>query len=236
MIRYTCSQCRTRLESPLSLVGELDKCPVCGHMCPVPVPRKTNRRALLAVAGIAGVLIAAIVVAVLLYGVSSGTSPSASEPSSGQTFAAKPPDHRTVVGRQDAVEAHTRPGQSRSQPSSAPSKGAPKDIPLSPEQLFERASPAVVYVVVRDKNFKPIGLGSGFFVDAGGLIVTNYHVIKGATFATARLSSGATLFVDGVAATDPHSDLALLMGIAHFQSSSSRVTASSAGSLVAPLR
>lgn len=82
--------------------------------------------------------------------------------------------------------------------------------PLTPEQLFERASPAVVYIVVRDKDFKPLGLGSGFFVDANGLIVTNYHVIKGAEFATVRLSSGATLFVDGVAATDPNCDLALL--------------------------
>jgi len=81
---------------------------------------------------------------------------------------------------------------------------------LSPEQVFEKASPAVVYIVVRDKEFKPVALGSGFFIDANGLIVTNYHVIKGAKFATVRLSSGATLFVDGVVATDPNRDLALL--------------------------
>ncbi|MCE5276974.1 MAG: tetratricopeptide repeat protein [Planctomycetaceae bacterium] len=81
---------------------------------------------------------------------------------------------------------------------------------LTPEQLFEKASPAVVYIVVRDKDLKPLGLGSGFFVDAGGLIVTNFHVIKGAEFAAVRLSSGATLFVDGVVATDPDGDLALL--------------------------
>lgn len=86
----------------------------------------------------------------------------------------------------------------------------PKHTAISPEKLFAKASPAVVYIIVRDGNFKPIGMGSGFFVDEKGLIVTNYHVIKGAVFATARLSSGATLFVDGVAATDPDSDVALL--------------------------
>ncbi len=91
----------------------------------------------------------------------------------------------------------------------APPAG-PAPAPISPEQLFEKASPAVVYLTVRDKDFKPIGLGSGFFVAASGLIVTNYHVIKGAEFATARLSNGSTLFVDGVVATDPAGDLALL--------------------------
>ena len=85
-----------------------------------------------------------------------------------------------------------------------------KPKPLSPEQLFERACPTVVYIVVRDKNFKPIAQGSGFFIDPKGLIVTNYHVIKAADFATAILSNKTTLFVDGVTATDPDADLALL--------------------------
>ncbi len=82
--------------------------------------------------------------------------------------------------------------------------------PLSPADLFAKASPAVVRVVVRDKDYKVVGMGSGFFVSADGLLVTNYHVIKGAAFATVRLSNNATLFVNGVAATDPDADLALL--------------------------
>jgi len=125
------------------------------------------------------------------------------------------------LNREQAMKKEPRakgPATTASAPASAPTiSPVPTTKPtkrpetaLSPEQVFENASPAVVYIVVRDKEFKPIGLGSGFFVDANGLIVTNYHVIKGAKFATVRLNSGATLFVDGVVATDPNRDLALL--------------------------
>ncbi len=52
--------------------------------------------------------------------------------------------------------------------------------------------------------------GSGAFVSPRGLVVTNHHVIRGAHFATVKLSSGATLFVEGVAAVDADADLAVL--------------------------
>ncbi len=80
----------------------------------------------------------------------------------------------------------------------------------SPEDIFRRVSPAVVRVVVRDRDFKEIGLGSGFFVKANGLLVTNSHVVEGAAFATIHRSDGSTLFVDGILATDKEQDLAVL--------------------------
>lgn len=85
-----------------------------------------------------------------------------------------------------------------------------KSAAMSPEELFAKASPAVVRIIVRDKDFKAIARGSGFFISADGLVVTNYHVIKDAEFATVQLSNNATLFVDGVAAVDPKADLAIL--------------------------
>jgi len=63
---------------------------------------------------------------------------------------------------------------------------------------------------VRDEKFKAVGQGSGFFVSSDGLLVTNFHVIEGAKFATVMLSDGSTLFVEGVAAVDKEADLALL--------------------------
>ncbi|MCX5653123.1 MAG: tetratricopeptide repeat protein [Planctomycetota bacterium] len=81
---------------------------------------------------------------------------------------------------------------------------------LSAEQVFSRVSPAVVRVVVRDRDFKEIGFGSGFFVAAEGLLVTNHHVVRGAVFATALRADGSTLFVDGVLALDEGRDLAVL--------------------------
>ena len=110
----------------------------------------------------------------------------------------------TKGGSWEAALRNTAPRATKPKPPTE------KPKPLSPEQLFEQASPAVVYIVVRDKNFKPIAQGSGFFIDPAGLIVTNYHVIEGADFATAILSNKTTLFVSGVTATDPDADLALL--------------------------
>ena len=81
---------------------------------------------------------------------------------------------------------------------------------LSAEQVFSRVSPAVVRVVVRDREFKEIGLGSGFFVAAEGLLVTNHHVVWGAVFATVLRADGSTLFVDGILALDEDHDLAVL--------------------------
>ncbi|MGB3088148.1 MAG: tetratricopeptide repeat-containing serine protease family protein [Phycisphaerae bacterium] len=90
-----------------------------------------------------------------------------------------------------------------------PAADAGKSV-LSAEQVFSRVSPAVVRVVVRDREFKEIGLGSGFFVTADGLLVTNHHVVRGAEFATVLRADGSTLFVDGVLALDEDHDLAVL--------------------------
>ncbi|MCX5674681.1 MAG: tetratricopeptide repeat protein [Planctomycetota bacterium] len=102
-------------------------------------------------------------------------------------------------------QATVRGTTKQTQPAADPAKPG-----LSAEQVFSRVSPAVVRVVVRDRQFKEIGLGSGFFVAADGLLVTNHHVVRGAEFATVLRDDGTTLFVEGVLALDPDQDLALL--------------------------
>jgi S1-C subfamily serine protease/cytochrome c-type biogenesis protein CcmH/NrfG len=86
----------------------------------------------------------------------------------------------------------------------------PKPLVMSPDELFAKAAPAVVRVEVRDAGFRRIGLGSAFFVSSDGLLVTNYHVIEGAKFASIRLGDKTTLFVEGIAAVNAKADLALL--------------------------
>ncbi|MCD4728197.1 MAG: trypsin-like peptidase domain-containing protein [Pirellulales bacterium] len=54
------------------------------------------------------------------------------------------------------------------------------------------------------------GLGSGFVIDESGLIVTNYHVIHGATRATAKFSNGLSVEIEGYVAADKRRDLAIL--------------------------
>lgn len=53
------------------------------------------------------------------------------------------------------------------------------------------------------------GVGSGFVVDASGLIVTNYHVVKGAEKLTVTMADG-TKYDGKVIGTDPGTDLAVV--------------------------
>jgi tetratricopeptide (TPR) repeat protein len=81
---------------------------------------------------------------------------------------------------------------------------------LSADEVFAKASPAVVRVEVRDSQFRLIGQGSGFLVSEDGLIATNHHVVQNAFFAHVIMNDGTKFPVEGVAALDRNADLALL--------------------------
>jgi S1-C subfamily serine protease len=84
------------------------------------------------------------------------------------------------------------------------------DQQLSVAEIVRRTSDAVVQIVVTDKAGNDLALGSGFIVSADGKIVTNFHVIKGAHSAIAKLANGSFFPVDGVLAADVDGDLVLL--------------------------
>lgn len=74
-------------------------------------------------------------------------------------------------------------------------------VERSTVELFRNASPAVVYITrlaVRADPFRrnllqiPQGTGSGFVWDRAGHIVTNHHVVEGASAARVTLSDGTT--------------------------------------------
>ena len=96
-------------------------------------------------------------------------------------------------------------------PVAAPENGGAKAVaPLGADTLYTRTAPAVVRIEVRDDRFRGVSQGTGFFVSADGLLVTNHHVIDGGAFATLETAEGSTLFVEGVVAVDKVQDLALL--------------------------
>ena len=74
-------------------------------------------------------------------------------------------------------------------------------LPDEPDP-FERPQP-------RDRDGPRRGSGTGFIIDAGGLILTNHHVIDGADRIMARLADGRTLRAERIG-SDPDTDIALI--------------------------
>lgn len=81
---------------------------------------------------------------------------------------------------------------------------------LSTEELFQLASPAVVLIEVFDDEGHKRGLGSGFVVSEDGSVVTNYHVIRGASRATVKFAEGASAPIVGVVGYDVERDVAIV--------------------------
>lgn len=112
----------------------------------------------------------------------------------------------------------------------------PTGAPMSFADLIERVRPAVVSISVRQRpnaerpsteglppgfeeffrgnpgspgGLPPTSLGSGFFVDGSGVIVTNHHVIDGAEEITIRTSDGRDHIAD-IVGSDQATDIAVL--------------------------
>jgi 2-alkenal reductase len=69
--------------------------------------------------------------------------------------------------------------------------------------LYDRVSPGTVAIITND------GQGSGFVYDNAGHVVTNYHVVQGATNIEVRFTSGFMGYAT-VVGTDLDSDLAVV--------------------------
>ena len=111
----------------------------------------------------------------------------------------------------------------------------PSGAPMSFADLIERVRPAVVSISVRQRpgavqqpleglppGFEeffrgrpdrqgpaPTSLGSGFFIDQNGTIVTNHHVVEGAEEITIRTSEGRDIQADLIG-SDEATDIAVL--------------------------
>jgi S1-C subfamily serine protease/Tfp pilus assembly protein PilF len=100
------------------------------------------------------------------------------------------------------VNPTTAPSLSLQTPSTRPAE-------LAADVLFAQSSPAVVRVISRTAQLETMQ-GTGFFISADGVLVTNYHVIRGGDFANIVLDDNSTVFVQGIIAQDPKADLAIL--------------------------
>ena len=73
-----------------------------------------------------------------------------------------------------------------------------------------KLSDRVVYIEVYDKNGKALGSGSGVVVGSAGLILTNYHVVEGASSAKVEFTNQKSYTTSTILLQDEKRDLALL--------------------------
>jgi len=78
------------------------------------------------------------------------------------------------------------------------------------QDIYEKNSQAVVVVETYDKNGNPLSQGSGCQLNEEGLVVTNFHVMKGAFSANLIFSDNSEFKVNYVYAYDKQHDLAFL--------------------------
>jgi tetratricopeptide (TPR) repeat protein len=77
-------------------------------------------------------------------------------------------------------------------------------------RLVKKIQPAVATVVAYDMERNVAGLGTGFFVDAQGHLITNFHVLQGRYAADVRTAAGKSYPVRAVLAENREADLVKL--------------------------
>lgn len=96
-------------------------------------------------------------------------------------------------------------------PAATASAGAPRAVgqeQLSSEDIAAQADPAIVDVTSTTANGQ--AAGTGIVLTPGGEILTNYHVVEGATSVKVRISNGSKSFPAKVVGTDSTDDVAVL--------------------------
>ena len=85
-----------------------------------------------------------------------------------------------------------------------PNPGAPL------EDVVAYVKHGIVKIETSDAANNRRGLGSGFVIDARGLVATNYHVVSDAAKADVVFSDGTRYGIEGYTAIDQQTDLAIL--------------------------
>jgi tetratricopeptide (TPR) repeat protein len=73
--------------------------------------------------------------------------------------------------------------------------------------LVKKIQPAVVTIIAYDVNRKVSNLGSGFFIDKKGYLITNYHVLEGSYAADVKTYDGKEYPIELVVAENKPSDV-----------------------------
>jgi S1-C subfamily serine protease len=122
----------------------------------------------------------------------------------------------TVAGSSPPANAAMNPGAASAPDSTTPSAIATpvstiipvSETDLNIKDLFARVKGSVVRVNV--SSSQGAGNGSGFVIDAAGIVITNYHVIAGSNKAWVEFANKDRIDVDGLLFMDHEKDIAIL--------------------------
>jgi len=112
--------------------------------------------------------------------------------------------------------------QENAEPRVVQARGSLAEDEKSTIELFENSRDSVVFITTRQRVMDawtrnifsvPSGNGSGFIWDDNGHIITNFHVIKGASEAIVRLADGRDYKASLVGASPAHDIAVLRIGI-----------------------
>ncbi len=73
--------------------------------------------------------------------------------------------------------------------------------------LIKKVEPSIVVILTYNKEGEILGQGSGFFINQEGDVITNYHVLQGATRAMIKTNDGREYPVEKILAEDKAGDL-----------------------------
>lgn len=78
---------------------------------------------------------------------------------------------------------------------------------MTTSQIAKKYSSLVVTIIALDENDQPLALGSGFFINKDGEIVTNHHVLEGCAKAIIKIPNGEKGNILEIIKADPELDL-----------------------------
>ena len=177
-------------------------------------PRRLNRRLLAGVLAAAGTVIVVLLATILLL--HHGGNEVVSAPTSQVPVAQSGWDAVSDVRMPAKPAAQAKSQQSAQPPAQQPAASPPSLSPkgadtaiLSDNSVYDKTVLSVV-VIRSFRGETPIAAGSGFVLNPGDRVVTNEHVIRGASIVRACAHDGRSDRVTCVMAVDEDRDIAVL--------------------------
>ena len=171
-----------------------------------PAKKKSMAPLIAIISSVAAVLL--VVVLLFAFGVFGGKEEGGSEVAKASTeaFSTQITEKPTEATEKPTEPVTEKPTET-AEPTEAPTE-EPGRKELQPEEIYELANQSTVEVQAVNNAFGSVG--TGFFDDENGTVITNYHVIDGMLSAEVLTSDGEKHEVTGVLGYDTDMDIAIL--------------------------